>query len=198
MPGFAETLPEKRILTGFGHDAVLGVADKVLEAVQNGSLERICLIGGCDGSEGERSAYTDLAMALPDTALILTLGCAKFRLLGKKDYGTLPGTEIPRLLDMGQCNDSYSAVVVASKLAEVLKTDINSLPLSITLSWLEQKAVAVLLSLLHLNVKGIRIGPNAPAFVTPNILKILQDNYNLQLVDPKSTDRNVAAAMGRA
>lgn len=193
--GFAETLPKKELLAGFGHNTVLGVADKVLEAAGSGNLKRIFLIGGCDGSEGERSYFTKLAHELPKEALILTLGCGKFRMLGKEDYGNLPNTGIPRLLDMGQCNDSYSAIVVASKLAEALKTDVNGLPLNLVLSWFEQKAIAVLLTLLHLGVKNIRVGPNLPAFVTPTVFKVLQDNFALKGIDPNAAAADAAAMM---
>jgi len=207
MPGFKEGAKAastssnkpygKSSITGFGHDAVLGAAPVLLDAVGKGNLERLVLIGGCDGSESERSYYTRLATSLPDTAAILTLGCGKYRVLGKKDYGNIKGTEIPRVIDMGQCNDAYSAAVTAIKLAEVLKTDINSLPLSIVLSWLEQKAVAVLLSLLHLGVKNIRIGPTLPAFITPSTLKFLQENFNLMAIKADAEDGEVDAVMGR-
>jgi hydroxylamine reductase len=206
-PGFAEgakaasTSSNKpygqSTLTGFGHSAVLGAAPVLLDAVSKGNLQRLVLIGGCDGSESERSYYTKLATSLPDQAAILTLGCGKYRVIGKKDYGNIPGTQIPRVIDMGQCNDSYSAVVVALKLAEVLGAkSVNDLPLSIVLSWLEQKAVAVLLSLLHLGVKNIRIGPSLPAFVTPSTLKFLQDQFNLM---PIGTDgaADVPSVMGQ-
>lgn len=193
--GFKDTQPRSDILTGFGHDAVLSVADKVLDAAGKGDLKRIVLIGGCDGSEGERSYYTKLATGLPQSAMILTLGCGKFRVIGKKDYGTIPNSPLPRVLDMGQCNDAYSAVVVATKLAEALKVGVNDLPLSLALSWFEQKAVAVLLSLLHLGVKGIRVGPNPPAFVTPNILNILQKGYDLKIVDPTRVEDDIKDIM---
>jgi hydroxylamine reductase len=135
-------------------------------------------------------------MNLPDSSVILTLGCGKFRVLGKKEYGSVPGTGIPRVLDMGQCNDSYSAVVVASALAKAFGTDVNGLPLSIVLSWFEQKAVAVLLSLLSLGVKNIRIGPALPAFITPGALAILVEKFGLQPIKSDSTDGDVDAVMG--
>lgn len=199
MPGFKETKPPKNILTGFGHSSVLSVAPAVLDAAKKGVLERIVLIGGCDGSEIDRSYYTRLATNLPQSAAILTLGCAKYRILGKKDYGTVGGVEggIPRVLDMGQCNDSYSAVVVAQALAKALGTDVNSLPLSIVLSWLEQKAAAVLLACLHLGIKNIRIGPELPAFVTPKTLAFLQANFGLQHINMSHPDGDVASVMGR-
>lgn len=192
--GFPKTEEPKTFLTGFGHNTVLSVADQVIKAATEGDLKRIVLIGGCDGTESERSYYTNLATGLPDESLILTLGCGKFRLLGKKDYGTLPGTDIPRLLDMGQCNDSYSAIAVAVALADALKTDVNSLPLSIVLSWFEQKAVAVLLTLLHLGVKDIRIGPALPAFIEPGVLQLLVDNFNLTPI-PGDSAPNVEEVM---
>lgn len=198
MDGFKETRPAKMELTGFGHNAVLGAAGEIVKAVQEGRLTRFVLIGGCDGSEADRSYYTRLATALPDTAAILTLGCGKYRVLGKKAYGNIPGTAIPRVLDMGQCNDAYSAVVVAMELAKVFKTDVNGLPLSIVLSWFEQKAVAVLLSLLSLGVKNVRIGPALPAFITPKTLEFLQDNFNLMPIKASAKDGDVDAVMGRA
>jgi len=183
MDGFTTTKPPKTTLTGFGHAAVMSVAGDVLQAVADGNLKRLVLIGGCDGFEGERNYFTELAQALPAEAAILTLGCGKFRVLNKVDMeATIPNTGIPRVLDMGQCNDAYSAVHVAQELAKALNCGVNDLPLSLALSWLEQKAVAVLLSLLHLGVKGIRVGPTPPAFVTPAIFEILQSNYDLKIV----------------
>lgn len=143
MEGFKATKPAKMQLTGFGHSAVLAAAPAVIGAATKGDLKRIVLIGGCDGNESERSYYTKLATSLPDSAAILTLGCNKFRVIGKKEYGNIPNTGIPRVLDMGQCNDSYSAVVVAQALAKAFNTDVNGLPLSIVLSWFEQKVGSV-------------------------------------------------------
>ena len=153
-----------------------------MEAVKTGDLKRIFVIGGCDGSEHKRSYFTTLAQSLPPQTLILTMGCAKYR-FNDHNYGTLGKTEIPRLLDLGQCNDSYGAIVVAKALASALNTDINSLPLSLSLSWFEQKAVAVLLSLLSLGVKNIRLGPVMPAFLTPTVRKALEDEYGIVSVD---------------
>lgn len=194
--GFEASKPAKHMLTGFGHKAVLGAAPQLLDAVTKGNLQRLVLIGGCDGSEADRSYYTRLATSLPDTAAILTLGCGKYRVLGKKDYGVIKGTGIPRVIDMGQCNDSYSAVVVAMELAKVLKCGVNDLPLSLVLSWLEQKAVAVLLSLLHLGVKDIRIGPSLPAFVTPAALDILVKTFGLKPIAADAPDADVPGVMG--
>ena len=140
------------------------------------------MIGGCDGSEHKRNYFTNLAQSLPAQTLILTMGCAKYR-LNTINFGTLGNTGIPRLLDMGQCNDSYGAIMVAKTLADVLETDINSLPLAISLSWFEQKAVAVLLSLLSLGVKNIKLGPIMPAFLTPGVRQALEDTYGIVPVD---------------
>jgi hydroxylamine reductase len=163
-----------------------------LDAIKSGQLEHIFLVGGCDGSEGSRRYYKKVAQQMPETSAILTLGCAKFRLLGN-DYGTLPGTEIPRLLDMGQCNDSYAAIQVAVALAEALgtKDGVNGLPLHMDISWFEQKAVAVLLTLLHLGVKNIRLGPSLPAFITPDALQILVDTFDLKPADLKNPEEDL-------
>ncbi len=174
--GFKESGPDKSILVGFGHNAVLGVADKVIEAVKAGKIRRFFLIGGCDGAKSGRNYYTEFAQAVPKDCVILTLACGKYR-FNKLDFGDIGG--IPRLLDIGQCNDSYSAVQIALALAGAFNTDVNGLPLSIILSWYEQKAVAILLSLLYLGIKNMRIGPSLPAFATPAILKVLVDNFNI-------------------
>ena len=150
--------------------------------MKGGALKRVFLIGGCDGAEHKRNYFANLADSLPKETLILTMGCAKYR-FNRHEFGTLGDTGIPRLLDMGQCNDSYGAVVVAKALAEAFDTDINSLPLSLNLSWFEQKAVAVLLTLLHLGVKNIRLGPVLPAFLTPTVIDILVSEFNIQPVD---------------
>ena len=164
---------------------------QVLKAVKSGELQRVFVIGGCDGSEHKRNYFTNLATSLPPQTLILTMGCAKYR-INLHDYGFLGDTGIPRLLDMGQCNDSFGAVMVAKALADALETDINNLPLSISLSWFEQKAVAVLLSLLSLGVKNIRLGPVMPAFLTPKVRDILEEAYNITPVDIRhpETDRD--------
>jgi len=150
----------------------------VLKAIASGELTRVFVIGGCDGSENKRSYFTTLAKSLPPETLILTMGCAKYR-FNRLEFGTLGSTGLPRLLDMGQCNDSYGAVIVASALADALQTDVNSLPLSITYSWFEQKAVAVLLSLLHLGIRNMRIGPVLPAFLSPKVVDMLVEKYNI-------------------
>jgi hydroxylamine reductase len=171
---------------GFGHHAVLSVADKVVDAVHKGELKDIFVIGGCDGNEGARSYFTDLGGSVPNDAIVLTMGCGKFR-VNAKDMGTLPNG-IPRLLDFGQCNDSYGAVVVALALAKALKTDVNGLPLHFAISWFEQKAVAVLLTLLHLNIQNIYLGPHLPAFLTPNVLNVLVEKFKLHPTGNVSTD----------
>lgn len=184
-PGFTDSVKTGEHTVGFGHDAVLGAADKIIGAVKAGEIKHFAVIGGCDGSEGERNYYTDLGATIPKDWVILTLGCGKYRLLGH-DYGTVAG--LPRLLDMGQCNDSFSAVKVALALADAFGCTVNELPLSIVLSWFEQKAVCVLLALLHLNVKNIRIGPKLPAFLTPAVLKVLVDAFGLKPVGDVATD----------
>lgn len=180
--GFPKTFEPGQFMTvGFNHRVVLPLADKVLQAASSGALSRIFLIGGCDGSQWERNYFTDLAEKTPSDSLILTLGCAKNRIIHseKLQNAMLGDTGIPRVLDMGQCNDSYSAVVVATELAKALKCGVNDLPLSLALSHLEQKAAAVLLTLLSMGVKNIRLGPSLPAYVSPNVFSILQQNYNL-------------------
>jgi hydroxylamine reductase len=183
--GFAEDGPGKEITVGFGHNAVLGVADKVIEAVKSGAIRHFFLIGGCEGAKSVRSYYTELAQALPDDCVILTLGCGKYR-FNKLDFGDIGG--IPRLLDMGQCNDAYSAVVVAQALAKAFDTDINGLPLSLVLSWYEQKAVVILLSLLHLGIRDIRLGPSLPAFLTPALLEVLVEKFNIKPISTVEED----------
>ena len=175
--GFEHDEPEKNILVGFGHNAVLGVADKVIGAVKAGKIKHFFLIGGCDGAKPGRNYYTDLATSVPKDCVILTLACGKYR-FNKLEFGDIDG--IPRLLDIGQCNDSYSAIQIAVALAKAFNTDVNSLPLSLVLSWYEQKAVCILLTLLHLGIKDIRLGPTLPAFVTPNVLNVLVENYNIK------------------
>jgi hydroxylamine reductase len=179
----------KESTIGFHHTAILGLADKIIAAVKAGKIRRFFVIGGCDGAEPGRNYFSEYARNTPNDTIILTLGCGKYR-IRDNDYGTIQidGVgPIPRLLDMGQCNDSYGAIQVAAALAGAFKCSVNELPLTILLSWFEQKAVAVLLSLLALGVKGIRIGPAAPAFLTPNVLKVLQDKFDLQLIGANPT-----------
>jgi len=165
---------------GYHHGAILGVADKIVEAVKAGDLKHFFLIGGCDGAEPGRNWYSQFAQGAPPEYVILTLGCGKYR-IRNHDYGTVAG--LPRLLDMGQCNDAYGAIQVAVELASAFDCEVNDLPLTIVLSWFEQKAVAVLLTLLYLGIKGIRIGPAKPAFLSDNVMQILRDKYELQLID---------------
>jgi len=185
LPGFAEDEPGKRVLTGFAHNAVMGVADKVIEAVKSGAIKRFFLVAGCDGAKPGRNYYTEFVEKLPKDTVVLTLACGKFRFFDK-DLGDIGG--IPRLLDMGQCNDAYSAVQVALALAKAFDCEVNDLPLSMILSWYEQKAVAILLSLLALGVKNIRLGPSLPAFLTPNVLKVLVDAYNIMPITTAEAD----------
>jgi hydroxylamine reductase len=184
-PGFPEDGPDKSIMVGFGHNTVLGVADKVIEAVKSGALRHIFLIGGCDGAKSGRSYYTDLAKSVPEDCIILTLACGKYR-FNKLDFGQLAG--LPRLLDIGQCNDAYSAIKIAVALAEAFDTDVNSLPLSLVLSWYEQKAVSILLTLLYLGIKNIRLGPSMPAFITPAVYGVLKEKFNLMPITTPEED----------
>jgi len=184
-PGFAEDGPADSITTGFGHEAVLGHAGTIIDAVKSGALRRFFLIGGCDGARSGRSYYTELAEQVPQDCIILTLACGKYR-FNKQEFGTLGG--LPRLLDLGQCNDAYSALKIAMALAEAFECGVNDLPLSLVLSWYEQKAVAILLTLLHLGVKNIRIGPTLPAFLSPAVLKLLSEGFNLMPITTPEAD----------
>jgi hydroxylamine reductase len=184
-PGFAQDGPEKTILVGFGHKTVLSVADKVIDAVKAGAVKHFFLIGGCDGARTGRDYYTEFAEQVPQDCMILTLACGKYR-FNKLDFGTIGG--LPRLLDMGQCNDAYSAIKVAIALANAFNCGVNDLPLSLVLSWYEQKAVCILLTLLHLGIKNIRLGPTLPAFVTPNVLRVLVEKFNLMPITTPEKD----------
>jgi len=190
-PGFAEDAPEKTILVGFGHAAVLGVAEKVIEAVKAGKIRRFFLIGGCDGAKPGRNYYTELAEAVPEDCIILTLACGKYR-FNKLAFGDIGG--IPRMLDCGQCNDAYSAIRIAGALAEAFGCGVNDLPLSLILSWYEQKAVVILLTLLHLGIRNIRLGPSLPAFVTPAMLKVLAEKFNIMPISTPKEDLAAALA----
>jgi hydroxylamine reductase len=179
------------IVGGFAHNQVLALADKVVEAVKSGAIKRFIVMAGCDGRHKTREYYTDVAKHLPKDTIILTAGCAKYR-YNKLDLGDIGG--IPRVLDAGQCNDCYSLVVIALKLKEVFGVDsMNDLPISFDISWYEQKAVAVLLALLYLGVKNIRLGPTLPAFVSPNVAKVLVENFNIQ--PPTSVEEDIDAMM---
>ena len=174
------------ILTvGFGHETVLGVADKVISAIKSGDLKHIFLVGGCDGAKTGRNYYTDFVKSAPKNTLILTLACGKFR-FNDMDLGEIDG--IPRLLDMGQCNDTYSAVKVAVELSKAFDCTVNELPLSLILSWYEQKAVCILLTLLYLGIKEIRLGPSLPAFVSPNVLKFLVEKFGIKPITTAEND----------
>jgi len=184
-PGFAEDGPDKTILVGFGHNTVMSVADKVIQGVRTGAIRHFFLIGGCDGAKSGRNYYTEFAEAVPDDCVILTLACGKYR-FNKLDFGDIGG--IPRLLDIGQCNDAYSAIQIAVALANAFGVGVNDLPLSMILSWYEQKAVAILLTLLHLGIKNIRLGPSLPAFITPNVLNVLVENFNIMPISTPEED----------
>lgn len=176
-------LPDNKVkesTIGFHHSVIMSHAGTIVDAVKAGDIKRFYLIGGCDGAESGRNYYTQLADQAPDESVILTLGCGKYR-IRDRDYGTVAG--LPRFLDMGQCNDAYGAVQVALALSKAFDCGVNDLPLEIVLSWFEQKAVAVLLSLLALDVKGIRLGPVPPAFVSPNVFAILQEKFDLKLIE---------------
>ncbi|MGM0380776.1 MAG: hydroxylamine reductase [bacterium] len=185
QPGFQQSGADKTITVGFGHNAVAGVADQVVDAVQGGDISHFFFIGGCDGAKPGRNYFTELAEKTPEDSVILTAACGKYR-FNKKEFGDIGG--IPRLLDVGQCNDSYSAVQIALTLADAFDCGVNELPLDLVVSWFEQKAVAILLTLLHLDIKGIRLGPTAPAFISPEVFEILQDAFDLKLVDDPDKD----------
>jgi hydroxylamine reductase len=187
--GFTEDAPEKTIMIGFGRQALLNAAPAVIEAVKAGQIRRFFLIGGCDGAKPGRDYYTEFAEAVPKDCVIMTLACGKYR-FNKLDFGTVAG--IPRLLDIGQCNDAYAAAQAAIALAQAFKTDVNGLPLTFILSWYEQKAVAVLLSLFSLGVKGIKLGPSLPAFVSPNVLQVLIKEFDISLITTAEEDLKAA------
>ena len=174
-----------KVTTGFAHGTVLSVADNVVDAVKAGKISHFFLVGGCDGAKPGRNYYTDFVKETPDDSIILTVACGKYR-FNDLDLGTIEG--LPRIMDMGQCNDSYSAVKVAMALAEAFDCGVNDLPLSIVLSWYEQKAVCVLLTLLHLGIKNILLGPTLPAFVSPNVLNFLVENYNIAPIGTPEED----------
>ncbi len=184
MGGFQET-DGNSLMTGFARNAVLGVADKVIDAVKSGDIKHFFLVGGCDGAKPGRNYYTEFVEQTPEDSIVLTLACGKFR-FNHLDLGNIGG--IPRLLDIGQCNDAYSAVKIAQALAGAFECSINDLPLSMILSWYEQKAVVILLSLLALGIKNIRLGPSLPAFITPNVLNVLVENYQIQPIGTASED----------
>ncbi len=185
LGGWTEDEPEKQITVGFGHNAVLGHAGAIIDAVKAGKIKHFFLVGGCEGAKSSRSYYTDFAKKTPKDTVILTLGCGKYR-FNNEDFGTVAG--LPRLLDLGQCNDAYSAIKIAVALAGAFECGVNDLPLTLVLSWYEQKAVAILMTLLALGVKNIHIGPSLPAFVTPNVLNILVEKFNLTPISDPDAD----------
>jgi hydroxylamine reductase len=191
-----EPLPHalERVSTvGFHRQVLLDQAESIVDAVRQGQISRFFLIGGCDGAEPGRNYFSDYAQATPEDSFIMTLGCGKYR-IREHEYGQHLG--LPRLMDMGQCNDAYGAIAVAGALAEAFDCRVNDLPLTIVLSWFEQKAVAVLLTLLHLGVTGITVGPKPPAFVSPNVLKLLQERYDLRLIGQDGRADAAAAVAG--
>ena len=185
LGGYEEDQEPHEILVGFGHNATLSNAETIVNAVKDGKIRHFFLIGGCDGARPGRSYYTEFAKMVPDDCIILTLACGKYR-FNKLEFGEVAG--LPRLLDIGQCNDAYSAVRIATALADAFGTDVNGLPLSLIISWYEQKAVADLLALLSLGIKGIFLGPTLPAFLSPNVLQYLVDTFNLRLISTPEDD----------
>lgn len=189
MEGFTEksaaAYPKKTVMVGFGRNAVLGVADKVIAGVKSGAIKHFFLVGGCDGAKLGRDYYTEFVEKAPKDTIILTLACGKFRFFDKQ-LGDIGG--IPRLLDVGQCNDAYSAVKIALALADAFGCGVNDLPLTLILSWYEQKAVAILLTLLYLGIKNIKLGPTLPAFITPAVLQVLVDNFNIAPISTPEAD----------
>lgn len=185
LGGFPEDLAPQEILVGFGHDAVLSRADQIVTAVKEGKIRHFFLIGGCDGARPGRNYYTEFAKLVPEDCMILTLACGKYR-FNKLDFGEVAG--LPRLLDVGQCNDVYSAIRIATALADAFETDVNGLPLSLIISWYEQKAVADLLALLSLGIRNIFLGPELPAFLSPNVLQYLVDTFHLRKISNPEDD----------
>ncbi len=185
LPGFQEDKEAGTVMVGFGHEAVMSVAPKVIELIKAKKIRHFFLVAGCDGAKPGRNYYTEFVEKVPEDCVVLTLACGKFRFFDK-DLGSIDG--IPRLLDIGQCNDAYSAIQIAIALSKAFGVDVNELPLSMILSWYEQKAVAILLTLLSLGIKNIRLGPSLPAFLTPNVLKVLVDNYNIMAITTPDAD----------
>lgn len=175
----------KTVTTGFSHGTVLSVADKVIDLVKNGDIKHFFLVGGCDGAAKGRNYYTEFVKQTPKDSIILTLACGKYR-FNDLQLGEIAG--LPRMMDMGQCNDAYSAIKVAIALSEAFDCSVNELPLSMILSWYEQKAVAILLTLLHLGIKNIYLGPTLPVFVSPNVLQVLVDNYSISPISTPEED----------
>ena len=185
LGGFTQDVEPHEIIVGFGHHATLSYADKIVQAVESGKLRHFFLIGGCDGARPGRNYYTDFAQLVPKNCMILTLACGKYR-FNKMDFGEVAG--LPRLLDIGQCNDVYSAIRIATTLADAFNTDVNGLPLTLIISWYEQKAVADLLALLSLGIRNIYLGPELPAFLSPNVLQYLVDTFHLRKITNPEDD----------
>jgi hydroxylamine reductase len=185
MPGFTQDVNGKSVMCGFGRNAVMGVAGKVIDAVKAGAIKHFFLVAGCDGAKPGRNYYTEFVEKVPKDSVVLTLACGKFRFFDK-DLGDIGG--IPRLLDIGQCNDAYSAIQIAVALSKAFNVEVNQLPLSMILSWYEQKACAILCTLLHLGIKNIRLGPSLPAFITPNVLDVLVKNFNIMPISTPDAD----------
>jgi len=185
LPGYASDVPGKEVNVGFARNTIMSVADKVIAGVKDGSIKHIFLVAGCDGAKSGRNYYTEFVEKVPKDCLVLTLACGKFRFFDK-DLGDING--IPRLLDVGQCNDAYSAIQIAVALANAFDCGVNDLPLSMVLSWFEQKAVAILLTLFSLNIQNMKLGPSLPAFITPNVLDVLVKNYNIAPISTPDKD----------
>lgn len=186
LPGFTEDREGKTVMVGFARNTVLSIADKIIDLVKAGKIRHFFLVGGCDGAKPGRSYYTEFVEKTPKDTIILTLACGKFRFFDK-ELGSIDG--IPRLLDVGQCNDAYSAIQIALALSRAFNVSVNELPLSLILSWFEQKAVAILTTLLYLGIKNIRLGPSLPAFVSPNVLKVLVEKFDIKPI--KSPDEDL-------
>ena len=191
LPGFSADAPGKEVMVGFGRNTVMSVAGKVIELVKAGKIKHFFLVGGCDGAKPGRSYYTEFVEKVPQDCVVLTLACGKFRFFDQ-DLGAIDG--IPRLLDVGQCNDAYSAIQIAVALSKAFNCGVNDLPLSMILSWYEQKAVAILLTLLFLGIKNIRLGPSLPAFITPNVLNVLVEKFSIAPI--KTPDEDLKAILG--
>ncbi|MBW1751573.1 MAG: hydroxylamine reductase [Deltaproteobacteria bacterium] len=191
LPGFTEDVEAKSVMVGFARNAVLGVAGTIIEAVKNKAIRHFFLVAGCDGAKPGRNYYTEFVEKVPKDCVVLTLACGKFRFFDQ-ELGDIGG--IPRLLDVGQCNDAYSAIQIAVALANAFECEVNDLPLSMIISWYEQKAVAILLTLLYLGIKDIRLGPSLPAFVSPNILNVLVEKFNIMPIN--SPDEDLKAILG--
>ena len=191
LQGFAENTDKGSVMVGFARNTVLSVADKIIEAVKNKDLRHFFLVAGCDGAKPGRNYYTEFVEKVPGDCAVLTLACGKFRFFDK-NLGNIGG--IPRLLDIGQCNDAYSAIQIAVALSKAFDCGVNDLPLSMVLSWYEQKAVAILLTLFHLGIRDIRLGPSLPAFITPNVLHVLVKNFAIKPIATPAED--LAAILG--